>query len=63
MDKIHSRRMTEKQKYGKLASGLLNLLLLLLTLRKLQLKKKEAQGDFGVINGWRGDILDVDYQV
>jgi hypothetical protein len=55
--------MTEKQKYGKLAGGLLNLLLLLLTLRKLQLKKKEAQGDFGVINGWRGDILDVDYQV
>jgi hypothetical protein len=51
--------MTKKQKYGMLAGDLLNLLLLLLNLHKL-LKKKEAQDDFGLVNGWRGDILDVD---
>jgi hypothetical protein len=50
MDKIHSRRMTKKQKSGMLAGDLLNLLLLLLNLRKLLLKKK-AQGDFGLVNG------------
>jgi hypothetical protein len=35
--------MTEKQKYGKLAGGLLNLLLLLLNLRKLQFKKRSTR--------------------
>jgi hypothetical protein len=38
--------MIKKQKYGMLAGDLLNLLLLLLNLRKLLLKKV-AQGDLG----------------